>query len=66
MDHFGAAIECGEGAKSSPPPPFKIEHTYHISHNEMMKLGAVLPYVKKIKKIYESRNTSSADIGKYR
>ena len=28
----------------------------------MMKLGTILPYIKKIQKIYESRDLSSADI----
>ena len=40
-----------EGAKSFPLP--KICHTYPT----MMKLGTVIPYLKKIQKIYESRDT---------
>ena len=46
------------GAKSSPLP--KICHIYPT----MMKLGAVIPYLMKIQKIYESRDTplNSAEI----
>ena len=32
----------------------KISHTYPT----MMKLGKVIPYLKKIKKMYESRDTT--------
>ena len=39
-----------EGAKRPPLP--KICHTYPT----MMKLGTVIPYPKKIQKIYESRD----------
>ena len=39
-------------AKKAPLP--KICHTYPA----MMKLGTVIPYLKKIQKIYESRDTS--------
>ena len=39
------------GAKRFPLP--KICHRYPT----MMKLGTVIPYLKKIKKIYESRDT---------
>ena len=40
------------GEPTRPPLP-KICHTYPI----MMKLGTVIPYLKKIQKIYESRDT---------
>ena len=40
--------DSGGGAKKSLP---QICHTYSI----MMKLGTVIPYLKKIKKIFESR-----------
>ena len=40
------------GAKRPPPLP-KICHTYLT----MMKLGTVIPYLKKIQKIYKSRDT---------
>ena len=43
-----------DGAKKKPPPLPKIFHTYPT----MMKLGTVIPYPKKIRKIYESRDTS--------
>ena len=48
----------GMGAGKAPLP--KICHTYPT----MMKLGTVIPYLKKIQKIYESRDTplASADI----
>ena len=50
MGFFGAAHGWGEPKR--PPLP-KICHTYPA----MMKLGAVIPYPKKIQKIYESRDT---------
>ena len=46
---FGAAR--GWGGQKGPPLP-KISHTYPA----MMKLGTVTPYLKKIQKIYESRD----------
>ena len=53
MDFFGAAHgSSGEGAAKRAPHP-KICHTYPT----MMKLGTVIPYPKKIQKIYESRDT---------
>ena len=44
-------IWWGGGGKKAPLP--KICHTYPA----MMKLGTVIPYPKKIQKIYESRDT---------
>ena len=41
-----------EGAAKRTSLP-KICHTYPA----MMKFGAIIPYLKKIQKIYESRNT---------
>ena len=58
MGTFGAAHGWGGGKKGHLP---KICHTYPA----MMKLGTVIPYLKKIQKIYESRDTNpvnSADI----
>ena len=49
---FGTAYGWGGEAKSPPPLP-KICHTYPT----MMKLGTVTPYLKKIQKIYEPRDT---------
>ena len=49
MDFFGAVHGWGVGKKVPLP---KICHTYPI----MMKLGTVIPYLKKIQKIYESRD----------
>ena len=40
----------GRGKKPTLP---KICHTYH----RMMKLGTVIPYLKKTQKVYESRDT---------
>ena len=58
---LGLLTDDGEGGacKKAPPLP-KICHTYPT----MMKLGTVIPYLKKIPKICESRDTplSSADI----
>ena len=49
--HFGAVHGLkGVGAKSTPSS--KICRTYPT----MMKLGTVIPYLKKIKKIYESHD----------
>ena len=50
MGIFGAAHGWGGGV----PLP-KICHTYPT----VMKLGTVIPYLKKIQKIYESRDTPS-------
>ena len=47
----GLLMEGGSGQKGHPLP--KICHTYPT----MMKLGTVIPYPKKIQKIYESRDT---------
>ena len=56
MSFFGGAHGCGlgggEGGGKKAPLP-KIIHTY----STMMKLGTVIPYLKKIQKLYESRNT---------
>ena len=41
------------GTKKPPPPNPKICQTYPT----MMELGTVIPYVKKIQKIYQSRDT---------
>ena len=57
MSIFEAAH--GSGDQKGPLPKFC--HTYPT----MMKLGTVTPYLKKIQKIYESRDThhlTSADI----
>ena len=52
MGFFGAAHEWGgEGVKR--PTLLKICHT----HPAMMKLGTVIPYLKKIQKTYKSRVT---------
>ena len=50
MGNFGAAQRWRRG-KNVPLP--KTYHTYPT----WMKLGTVIPYLKKIQKIYESRNT---------
>ena len=56
--HFRGCSGIGGRAKRSPLP--KICNTYPT----MMKLGTVIPYLKKIQKTYESRDTtlSSADM----
>ena len=52
MGIFGADQGLGgEGAKRLLP---KTCHTYPT----MVKLGTVIPYLKKIQKIYQSRDTS--------
>ena len=51
MDFFGAAHGWGGGAKRTAHP--KICHTYPT----MMKLGTIIPYLKKIQNIYESHDT---------
>ena len=52
MGFFGAAHGWGGGAFWPPLP--KIRHTYFT----MMKLGTVIPYPRKIQKMYKSRDTS--------
>ena len=49
---FFRLLTDGEGAKKTPHLP-KIYHTYPT----MMKLGTVIPYLRKIQKIYESLDT---------
>ena len=49
---FFRLLADGEGAKKTPHLP-KIYHTYPT----MMKLGTVIPYLRKIRKIYESLDT---------
>ena len=53
MGIFGTAHGCGRGKKAALP---KICHRYPT----MMKLGTVIPYLKKIQKIYESRDIPPA------
>ena len=55
MGTFGAAHGWGGGGRAKRPPLPKIYHTYP----RMMKRGIVIPYLKKIQKIYESRDTPS-------
>ena len=50
--HFWGCSQMGGGGAIKAPLP-KICHTYPT----MMKLGTVKPYLKKIPKIYESRDT---------
>ena len=52
MGFFGAAHGWGGGLKKPPPLP-KICHT----NPTMIKLGTVIPYPKRIQKMYESRDT---------
>ena len=51
MGFFGAAQRYGTGGPKRPPLP-KIFHTYPT----MMKHGTVIPYLRKIQKIYKSRD----------
>ena len=51
--HFWGCSRMGEGGKKHPSLP-KICHTYPT----MMKLSTVIPYLKKIQKIYKSHETS--------
>ena len=52
MGFFGAAH--GWGGEIPPPPLPKTCHTYPT----MIKLGTVIPYLKKTQKLYKSRDTS--------
>ena len=54
MGIFGAAHGLGRGVGKKAHLP-KICHTY----TAMMKLATIIPYLKKIQKIYESRETPS-------
>ena len=49
MGFFGATHGWGRPKR---PPSLKS-----VTHPTMMKLGTVIPYPKKIQKIYESRDT---------
>ena len=49
---FWGCSRMGEGGAKMPPLP-KFFHTYPT----IMKLGRIIPYQKKIQKIYESRDT---------
>ena len=49
MGLFGAAHGWGQKAPSLP----KIGHTYPT----MMKIGLIIPYLKKIQQTYETRDT---------
>ena len=51
MGIFEAVHGSGDGCKKAPLS--KICHTYPT----MIKLGTVIPYLKKIQKMYESRDT---------
>ena len=54
MSIFGTAHGWGGwGGGAKRPPLPKIFHTYPT----VMKLGTVKPYLKKIQKIYQSRET---------
>ena len=57
---FGAAHGWRKGGGGGRPPLPKICHTYPT----MIKLGTVIPYLKKLQKIYDSRDTApgSTDI----
>ena len=51
MDFFGATYGWERGQKGPPLP--KLCHTYPT----IMKLGTVIPYLKKTPKNYQSRDT---------
>ena len=53
MDIFGVAYGWGGGGGAKRPPLRKICLTYPNT----MKLGTVIPYLKKIQKKYKSRDT---------
>ena len=50
---FQDCSRMGRGAFLSPPPFLKIRHTYPT----VMKLGTVIPYLRKIQKMYKSCDT---------
>ena len=50
--HFWGCSRMGGGGREKAPLP-KICHTYPT----VMKLGTVIPYLKKIQKIFELRDT---------
>ena len=52
MGIFGATHVCGGGGEAERLPLPKICHRYPT----MMKIGAVIPYLKKIQQIYKSRD----------
>ena len=54
MGFFGAPHGCEGGGVGKQAPFPKICRTYPT----MIKLGTVIPYPKKIQKIYDSRDTT--------
>ena len=54
MGIFRAAHGWVEGGANRPPTPSSLKS---VTHPTMMKLGKVIPYLKKIQKIYKSRDT---------
>ena len=53
MSIFGATHGGGGGGGLKRPPLPKI----YLTYPRMMKLGTVIPYLNKIQRIYESRDT---------
>ena len=53
MGFFGAAHGCGGGGGVVKAPHPKNCHT----NPTIMKLGTVIPYLKKFQKLYESHDT---------
>ena len=51
--HFRSCSRMEERGGAKTPPLPKICHTYPA----MIKLGTVIPYLKKLQKIYDSRDT---------
>ena len=56
MGIFGAAQGWGLAGREAKGLPLS-NHTYHTYHT-IIKLGTVMPYLKKIQKIHKSRDTS--------
>ena len=52
MGFFGAAHGWEGGGGQKGPPSLKS-----VTHPTIIKLGTVIPYLKKIQKLYESRDT---------
>ena len=59
MGIFGAAYGWGGGGGQKGPPPQKRPPLpkFCQTYPTMIKLGTVIPYLRKIQKVYESRDT---------
>ena len=53
---FRSCLRTGGGEQKAPAPSLKSA-TYIHTYSTLMKLGTVIPYLRKIQEIYKSRDT---------